>query len=67
MSSQSKFGRSSNKVPREKHDFRNIEGNRTQGTSKQTTDGNPTFMIGDLMNKVHMDKKISHLLVLLAP
>jgi len=28
-------------------------------TCKQTSDGNPTFVIGDPMNKVHMGKNKS--------
>jgi len=43
----------------EEHDFRNIEVNGTQATCKQTSDGNPTFVIGDPMNKAHMDKNKS--------
>ena len=53
------FGRSSDKTSREEHDFRNIEGNGTQATCKQTSDGNPIFVIGDPMNKVHMGKNKS--------
>jgi len=53
------FGRSSDKTSREEHDFRNIKGNETQTTCKQTSDGSPTFAIGDPMNKVHMAKNKS--------
>jgi len=51
-----KFGRSSDKASREEHEFRNIEGNGIQSTCKQTSDGNPTFVIGDPMNMVYMGK-----------
>jgi len=51
-----KFGWFSDKTSREENVFRNIEGKETQATYKQTSDGNPTFMIRDPMNKVHMGK-----------
>jgi len=54
-----KFGPSSDKTSREEHDFTNIEGNGTQATCKQTSDGNPTFVIGDPMNMIHMGKNKS--------
>ena len=34
-------------------------GNGTYTTCKQTSDGNPTFVIEDPMNKVHMGKNKS--------
>jgi len=56
---QTKSNKSSNKSPSEKHDFKNIKGNKTRATSKQTSDGNVTFMIVNPMNKVYMDKNKS--------
>jgi len=43
----------------EEYDIRNIEGNETGATWKQTSDGNSTFVIGDPMKKVHMGKNKS--------
>jgi len=53
------FGRFTNKISKEEHDFRNIEGNETQATCKQTNYRNPTFMIGGPTNKIHMGKNKS--------
>jgi len=37
----------------------NIKGNGNLATWKQTSDGNPTFVIGDPMKKAHMGKNKS--------